>query len=80
MNRAQRRAAERAAQAPRPAVTPDDAKRLIDEAFEDRISWVAARVLLVRISNDVGWRYLDPELRAAIATFLKRHPEPIKRG
>jgi len=80
MNRAQRRAAERAAQAPSPPATADDAKRFIDEAFQDRISWTAARVILVRVTNDVAWGQLEAGLRASIVTFLERHPEPIRRG
>jgi hypothetical protein len=80
MNRQQRRAASRQGPTPKPAATVEDAKRLIDEAFTDRISWTAARVLLVRVTNDVGWHVLAPDLRASIATFLERHPEPIGRG
>jgi hypothetical protein len=80
MNRQQRRQAAKAGPQPKPPATPEDAKRFIDEAFTDRISWTAARALLVRITNDAGWRYLDPELKVAIATFLERHPEPARRG
>jgi hypothetical protein len=76
MNRSERRRRERAGETvPKPA-TPADAKRFIDDAFTDRISWTAARVLLERVSNDVAWSELQPELRASIATFLERHPKP----
>ena len=76
MNRSERRRLERkGVDVPKPA-TPADAKRFIDEAFIDRISWVAARVLLERVAGDVAWSQLHPELRASIATFLERHPKP----
>jgi hypothetical protein len=64
---------------PSTPATPEDAKRFIDEAFADRIAWTAARVILVRVTNDAFWGHLDPELRQSIATFLERHPEPVRR-
>jgi len=76
MNRQQRREAERAGQTPAKPATPEDAKRFIDEAFQDRISWTAARVILERVTNDVAWGQLNPELRQSIAVFLERHPAP----
>jgi hypothetical protein len=75
VNRSERRRRERAGEVvPKPA-TPADAKRLIDDAFRDRISWTAARILLERVTNDVAWSQLDDGLRAAIARFLERHPK-----
>lgn len=79
MNRQQRRHPDAPGHGSQPAATPEDAKRLIDEAFTDRISWVAARTILVRLTNDHAWGQLDPELRTSIATFLERHPEPVRR-
>lgn len=77
MNRQERRqAARRGAPAPARPATQADAKRLIDQAFEDRISWVAARVLLERVLADPASPGLDEHLRASIAIFLERHPEP----
>lgn len=76
MNRAQRRAAERAGDKPRAPATADDAKRFIDQAFTDRISWTAARVILERVTSDAAYGQLDADLQRAIATFLERHPAP----
>lgn len=56
--------------------TPEDAKRLIDQAFTDRISWTAARVLLERVRDDPSWHRIDPELTRAVDRFLERHPDP----
>jgi len=76
VNRSERRRLERkGVDVPKPA-TREDARRLIDEAFTDHISWVAARVLLERVTADVAWSQLTPELRASIITFLERHPTP----
>lgn len=76
VNRQQRRQSERDGARPKPAATPEDAKRFIDEAFGNRISWVAARTILVRVTDDVAWSQLDPALRESITTFLARHPAP----
>lgn len=76
MNRSERRRLERkGVDVPKPA-TPADAKRFIDQSFTDRISWTAARVLLGRVTADVAWSQLQPELRQSITTFLERHPRP----
>lgn len=56
--------------------TKADGARFMDQAFEDRISWVAARILLVRTLNDPLSNALAPELLEAIARFLARHPAP----
>ena len=47
-----------------------------ERRFTDRISWIAARLLLERVTADVAWSQLQPELRASIATFFERHPKP----
>ena len=76
MNRSERRRLERkGVDVPKPA-TPADARRFIDQSFTDRISWIAARLLLERVTADVAWSQLQPELRASILTFLERHPKP----
>lgn len=77
MNRQQRRAAGRSGgTAPlatdTPTATPEDAEEFIRRAITDRISWVAARTLLVRALGAP----LDPELRAAVDHFLDGHPDP----
>ncbi len=73
MNRQQRRQAQRAdPPGTRQPATPRDAKRFIDQAFVDRISWTAARVLLRRVRDEGA----TPEVLAAIDRFLERHPEP----
>lgn len=75
MNRSERRRLERkGVDVPKPA-TPADAKRFIDQSFSDRISWTAARVILDRVTADVAWSQLQPELRQSITTFLERHPK-----
>lgn len=71
MNRQQRRAEGRAL-APKP--TKEAAEAFVGQAFKDRIGWLAARVLLVRVTNDVAWGQLNPELRESIGIFLERHP------
>lgn len=57
--------------------TREDGRRFIDQAFTDRISWTAARVLLVRVTNDPTVNALRPELRSAIERFLRDHPAPF---
>lgn len=79
MNRAERRALERQGQTPPARATAEDAKRLIDEAFEDRISWTAARVILTRVQGDPAFGELNPQLQGSIRIFLERHPEPEPR-
>lgn len=81
-NRQQRRASARsldkgkATGTPARPATQADAKRFIDQAFEDRIAWVASRTLLERVLEDPASPGLDDGLRSSIAIFLKRHPEP----
>jgi hypothetical protein len=56
--------------------TKRDAKRFINEAFKDRISWVACRLILVGVTNDEGYMALDEDTRTRIERFLKAHPAP----
>jgi hypothetical protein len=74
VNRHERRAAERASGVKRQPATAADAKRFIDEAFSDRISWTAARVILVRVTEDRAYGSLDEGTRGSIERFLERHP------
>jgi hypothetical protein len=46
----------------------------MDQAFSDRISWTAARVILVRIVNDPHYPMLDEGVRGSIERFIARHP------
>lgn len=46
------------------------------EKFTDRISWIAARLILVHISNDEGFNGLSPETRGRVERFLRTHPAP----
>lgn len=57
--------------------TREDGRRFVDQAFTDRISWVAARVLLVRVLGDPTVNGLRPDLRSAIERFLRDHPAPF---
>jgi hypothetical protein len=50
------------------------AKRFMDDALTDRISWNAARTLLEQLRSDPGYPGLDAELRAAIERLLARTP------
>lgn len=70
MNRQERRSAEREGARPKPKATQADAKRFIDEAFADRISWVAARVLLELVVAEGA----TPDVLARIGRFLEAHP------
>ena len=70
MNRQERRQADRDAARPNPKATQADAKRFIDEAFTDRISWVAARVLLELVVTEGA----TPDVLAKIGRFLEAHP------
>lgn len=53
--------------------THKDAERFIADSFTDRIAFTAARVLLVRATEDAAFASLDPELQAAIDRFLDKH-------
>ena len=78
-NRAERRAQAKAAgvkPTPRPQWTREQTERFLAEAFTNRISWVAARILLERVTNDLAWGQLDGALRLAIVRFLESHPKP----
>lgn len=55
------------------------AQRFIDQAFIDRIAWVAARLLLVQTLNDEGVNGLSPVLRGRIERFLASHPAASPR-
>jgi hypothetical protein len=58
-----------------------NARAFIEAAFSDRVSWVAARVLLERVRTEMANGASDPahpmisiDLGIAIDTFLERHP------
>lgn len=63
----------------RQKATTADAAAFIGAAFTDRIAWVAARTLLVRILADDAVGAIDPSLRLSIERFLATHPAP-ERG
>ena len=58
--------------------TPTKAKRFVEQSFTDRISWVAARVLLGRVTDDPAYGRLAPDVRDAIERFMERHPKPTE--
>lgn len=51
-------------------------EKFVAQSFTDRIAWVAARTLLVRLSNDPSFFKLDLESRLAVERFLSRNPAP----
>jgi hypothetical protein len=83
VNRDERRRLARAGHKTEHPPTQADGKRFIDEAFRDRISWTAARVLLERARPLLGPGSYDAgeidEVAAAIDRFLERHPAPATR-
>lgn len=52
--------------------TLKDGKAFIDAAFRDRVSWVAARLILANVLE----QGLTDENRARIERFLANHPAP----
>lgn len=56
--------------------TRKQAERFIGDSFRDRIAWVAARTILVGITNDEGYKALSEGNRTRIEAFLARNPAP----
>lgn len=57
--------------------TRKSTEKFIAEKFTDRIAWIAARTLLVRLSEDPSFFKLDLESRLAVERFLSRNPAPV---
>lgn len=70
VNRAERRRLERQGHTVEQPATRRDAERFVEQAFQDRISWIAARVLLERVRAEGP----TIEVNAAIDRFLATHP------
>jgi hypothetical protein len=60
-----------------PKMTRADTRKLLAQAFTDRIAWQAARVLLERAAVRIDTSAEGgQELLESVQTFLERHPAP----
>ena len=60
--------------------TKEQTEKFLAEAFANRIAWVAARTILVRVTNDETYNGLSEENRQRIERFLRDHPVELIDG